>query len=114
MVAELREVLRPYGVTSAGGRDRQLSHHVLEGELLQLASFALVAPAIFLSVAAFLINVVLVRTLSLQRAQIATLKALGYSRREITGHYLQLVTIILLGGAVLGVFTCLLYTSRCV
>ncbi len=103
VVAELRELLRPYGVLSAHGRDRQISHHVLEGELAQLSSYAIVAPAIFLLVAAFLINVVLVRMLSLQRPQIAVLKALGYRDREIAAHYLGLVALILTGGAALGI-----------
>lgn len=103
VIAELRELLRPYGVLSVHGRDRQLSHHVLEGELQQLSAYAIVAPAIFLGVAAFLINVVFVRTLSLQRGQIATLKAVGYTNLEIGKHYLGLVSLILLGGAILGV-----------
>ncbi|MBX3232489.1 MAG: ABC transporter permease [Labilithrix sp.] len=103
VVAGVREVLRPYGVFAAHGRARQVSNHVLDGELEQLSSYAVVAPAIFLGVAAFLINVVLVRTLSLQRAQIATLKALGYTDREIAAHYLELVLAMLLGGALLGV-----------
>lgn len=102
VIEELREILKPYGVLTAHGRDRQLSHHVLDGELQQLSSYAIVAPAIFLGVAAFLINVVLVRTLSLQRGQIATLKAIGYTNREIAQHYLGLVLLILLGGALLG------------
>jgi putative ABC transport system permease protein len=101
--AELRRLLAPYGVVSAHGRDRQLSNHVLEGELQQLSSYAIVAPAIFLTVAAFLINIVLARALSLQRAQIATLKAVGYRNREIALHFISLVGIILLGGCVLGI-----------
>ena len=36
-------------------------------------------PTIFLGVAAFLINVVLSRLVQLQRAQIAVLKAVGYT-----------------------------------
>jgi putative ABC transport system permease protein len=103
VAADLQRLLAPYGVTFAGGRDRQLSHHVLEGELQQLSSYAIVAPAIFLTVAAFLINVVLARALSLQRGQIATLKAIGYRNREIALHFIQLVGIILLGGCVLGI-----------
>jgi putative ABC transport system permease protein len=103
VIADIRLLLAPYGVDSAEGRDRQLSNHVLEGELLQLSSYAIVAPAIFLTVAAFLINVVLARTLSLQRAQIATLKALGYRNREIALHYLELIGLILLAGCLLGI-----------
>ena len=103
VVAEVRRRLAPYGVVSANGRDRQLSHHVLEGELQQLSSYAIVAPAIFLTVAAFLINVVLARALSLQRGQIATLKAIGYRDREVALHFLELVGIILVGGCVAGI-----------
>jgi putative ABC transport system permease protein len=102
VVAEVERLLAPYGVVSAGGRDRQISHRVLDSELLQLSSYAIVAPAIFLTVAAFLINVVLARALSLQRGQIATLKALGYRNREIAFHFIELVGIILLGGGVVG------------
>jgi putative ABC transport system permease protein len=103
VVAVLRDVLRPYGVLSAHGRDRQLSNHVLDGELMQLSSYAIVAPGIFLTVAAFLINVVMVRFLSLQRSQIATLKAVGYRNGEIIRHYLGFVLLILLGGSAMGV-----------
>lgn len=103
VVAELRQLLAPYGVVAAHGRDRQLSHQALEGELMQLSSYAVVAPAIFLTVAAFLINIVLGRALSLQRPQIATLKAVGYRDREIAVHFLELVGIILLGGCLLGI-----------
>lgn len=102
VVAELQRILAQYGVLTAHTRDRQISHHVLDGELQQLSSYAIVAPAIFLTVAAFLINVVLARALSLQRAQIATLKAVGYRDGEIARHYLSLAVIILLGGSVLG------------
>jgi putative ABC transport system permease protein len=40
--------------------------------------------------------------LHLQRPQIATMKAVGYSDREVGVHYLQLVTIIAFAGAALG------------
>jgi putative ABC transport system permease protein len=103
VVAELQRLLAPYGVASAHGRERQISHHMLENELQQLSSYAIVAPAIFLGVAAFLINVVLARALSLQRGQIATLKALGYRNREIALHFIQLVGIIVLAGCILGI-----------
>jgi putative ABC transport system permease protein len=103
VIARLRDMLAPYGVVSAEGRERQLSNHVLEGKLEQLSSYAIVAPGVFMLVAAFLINVVIVRFLSLQRSQIATLKALGYRNREIVAHYMGFVLLILLGGAALGI-----------
>lgn len=103
VTAELRRMLEPYGVLSAHTRDLQLSHHVLDGELQQLGTYAVVTPAIFLGVAAFLLNVVLARTLHLQRAQIATLKAVGYTNTEIGLHYVELVAVVVGAGAVLGI-----------
>jgi putative ABC transport system permease protein len=72
-------LLDRYGGRGAVGRDRQLSNHILQNELGQLKQMATMIPAIFLAVAAFLVNVVLSRLVSLQRPEIAALKALGYS-----------------------------------
>ncbi len=54
---------------------------------------ATMIPAIFLAVAAFLVNVVLSRLVALQRPGIAALKALGYSNREMAGHFFGLVVV---------------------
>ena len=96
-------VLEPYGGFGAMPRKRQISNATLDGELLQLESMATVVPVIFLGVAAFLLNVVLSRLVFLQRSQIAALKALGYADRAIGVHFLKLVSVIVLFGAVLGV-----------
>jgi putative ABC transport system permease protein len=65
-----------------------------------------VLPAIFLGVAAFLLNVVVSRLVATQREQIAALKALGYPNRSIAVHYLKLVLVIvsvgMVGGLLLG------------
>ena len=107
--ASLREVqdrvdalLEPYGGLGLVGRDLQPSNYILNGELQQLGQFAMVLPMIFLGVAAFLLNLVLSRTLKLQRTQIATLKAVGYRDLEIGVHYLQMASGIVLTGAALG------------
>jgi putative ABC transport system permease protein len=96
------DILEPYGGLGAHGRDRQPSNNILEGELAQLDTMATVVPTIFLAVAAFLLNVVLARLVQLQRPQIATLKAVGYPNRRIGLHYLQLVTVVVLIGALAG------------
>jgi len=96
-------LLEPYGGRGLIGRDLQLSNYILNGELSQLRQFATVLPMIFLGVAAFLLNVVLARTLNLQRTQIAALKALGYRDLEIALHYLQMLIGVVLGGAALGI-----------
>jgi len=102
VVDRIRRTLEPYGVLQVVARDRQISHRVLSNELQQLESYAIITPVIFLGVAAFLLNVVLARMLHLQRAQIATLKAVGYTDLEIASHYVKLISVIIAAGAVLG------------
>lgn len=101
-IRSLDRLLEPYGGLGAHGRDRQLSHHFLTNELAQLDVQATIIPAIFLAVAAFLVNVVLARLVQLQRGQIAALKALGYDDRAIGLHYLELVSVVVLLGSVVG------------
>ncbi len=62
-----------------------------------------IIPAIFLGVSAFLLNIVLTRLIAVQREQIAALKALGYTNREIAAHYVSWALAIALTGTVLGV-----------
>src|SRR5690606_2821892 len=50
--------------------------------------------AIFLGVAAFLLNVVMGRLVGSQREQIALLKAFGYGRRQVATHYGQLALLV--------------------
>jgi putative ABC transport system permease protein len=102
VLAAVDDVLRPYGGRPAYGRDMQASHQLLSSEFAQLEQMTTVIPAAFLGVAAFLLNVVLGRVVQLQRGQIATLKAVGYRDREIALHYLQMVTLVVLFGAALG------------
>lgn len=99
----LDKILKPNGGLGALPRRRQLSHFVLEGELVQLEAMSHVVPAIFLAVAALLLNVVLSRLVYLQRPEIATLKAIGYSDREVGLHFFELVLVIVAVGGLVGV-----------
>lgn len=98
----LDDLLERYGGLGANGRDRHLSHRFVSDELQQLKTMSLIPPSIFLSVAAFLLNVALRRLLTLQREQIAALKAFGYSNGQIGRHYLELVGVIIAVGILLG------------
>ena len=99
-------ILGNYGGTGAYARKDQFSNRFLSEELKQLQTMATVFPAIFLGVAAFLLNVVVSRLIALQREQIAILKAFGYPNSAIGWHYVKLVMgVVLLGvaaGAALG------------
>jgi putative ABC transport system permease protein len=103
VMAEADRLLEPYGGLGAIPRSRQFSAWMLENELEQLQTFGMLVPLIFLSVAAFVLNVALARALALQRPQIAALKALGYSNRQLAWHYLKWAMLIALAGAALGV-----------
>ena len=99
----LDELTAPYGASGCYNRGDQLSHHYVTEEIRQLRSMGLIAPTIFLSVSAFLLNVVLSRLIATQREQIAALKAFGYRRAEIRNHYLQFVLVITISGVVVGI-----------
>jgi len=102
VIKQLDDRLERYGSLGAYDRSRQVSHQFLSDELLQLKSMAIVAPTLFLGVAAFLLNVVISRIIGLQREQIAALKAFGYSNWQVGVHYLKLVMLITGGGVLLG------------
>jgi putative ABC transport system permease protein len=102
VIRRLDLITAPYGGQGAHGRSEQTSHRFVSDEMVQLRAMATVPPAIFLLVAAFLLNVVLGRIIGTQREQIAALKAFGYSRPEIGWHYLQPVLGIALAGSILG------------
>jgi putative ABC transport system permease protein len=103
VIAQVDRVLEPYGGLGAVPQSQQLSGWTLENELSQLQMFGFITPLIFLSVAAFILNVALTRALALQRAQIAALKALGFANRSIAWHYIKWGLAIAAVGAVLGI-----------
>jgi putative ABC transport system permease protein len=102
VVRRLDRLTAPYGGLGAYGRADQLSNRFLTSELRGLRGMALVAPLIFLGVAAFLLNVVLSRQVNTQREEIAALKAFGYTGGEVGWHYLKLVLLLVAAGAALG------------
>ncbi|HWN70332.1 MAG TPA: ABC transporter permease, partial [Haliangium sp.] len=103
VLRRLDALLEPYGGLGAVPRAKQASNFMLQGKLTQLERFATAVPVIFLLVAAFLLYIVLARLVFLQRTQIATFKAVGYTGREIGFHYIKLVSVIVLIGAVIGI-----------
>jgi putative ABC transport system permease protein len=90
-----------YGGAGAVPRSLQASNWYLANELDQLKASGAIVPVIFLGVAAFLVNVVLSRIVSVQRTQIAAIKALGYGDGAIAAHYVKWgLAVALLGSAV--------------
>lgn len=103
VIARLDDLLDRYGGLGAYSRKDQMSHRFLNEEFKQLQRMAQLFPAIFISVAAFLLNVTVSRLVSTQREQIATLKAFGYSNRAVGLHYIKMIIAIVLIGIAGGI-----------
>jgi putative ABC transport system permease protein len=108
VIDRLDQLLERYGGLGAYGRKDQTSHRYLSEEFRQLEQMATLFPAIFLGVAAFLLNVVAGRLIATQREQVAILKAFGYTNTSVVIHYLKLILLIvalgILGGIIFGVW----------
>ncbi|MBD3755000.1 MAG: ABC transporter permease [Gammaproteobacteria bacterium] len=103
VIDRLDELLKPYGGTGAYARKDQLSNRFIAEELKGLQNMATMFPIIFFGVAAFLLNVVISRLISLEREQISILKAFGYSNLDVGLHYSKLVLMIVTLGIVIGI-----------
>lgn len=95
--------LNRYGGQGTYSSADQSSHNLISQELDQLEAMAFMLPLIILAVAAFLLNIVVSRLISLQREQIAILKAFGYSRLAVALHYIKLILLVALSSAVVGI-----------
>ncbi|MGQ9860905.1 MAG: ABC transporter permease [Thiobacillaceae bacterium] len=102
VIDRLDALLERYGGTGSYGRADQFSNRFLTEELRQLKTTARIFPAIFLGVAAFLLNVVVSRLVALQRDQIAILKAFGYGHLAIGWHFVKLVVLVTVLGVAAG------------
>src|SRR5207342_995797 len=89
VIAELDRLLEPYGGRGAYGRADHPSHIRVSDEIRILNTISIGFPVVFLSVAAFMINAVLTRLLTMQREQIAILKAFGFTNMQVVRHYLK-------------------------
>ncbi len=95
-------VVQRYGSTGAYGRDRMPSDRFLVEELRQLATMAAFLPALFLVIAAFLVNIALARIIATERSNIGLLKAFGYGDAAVAWHYAKSALLLGAIGALLG------------
>jgi putative ABC transport system permease protein len=102
VIEQLDALLDPYGGQAAYGRRDVPSHAWGEHGLDMLRNMSRTMPAIFLLVAAFLINQWLNRMVALEREQIGLLKAVGYRNGAIAAHYFKFVVALVAIGTVVG------------
>ena len=103
LLERMERDLDPFGVLEVLPRERQASHRFLTDEIHGLGINSTVLPAMFLSVAALVLNVLVSRLAERQRTIIGTLKALGYSNRQLLTHYLSFGLVVGVAGGVCGI-----------
>jgi putative ABC transport system permease protein len=97
---DLRILLGPYGNKAIRERMNVPSHMFLDDELTEQKTLSRFSPLVFLSIAIFLIHVIMSRMIHMHRPQIAVLKAVGYRDREIAWHYTKLIVVMMLFGTI--------------
>jgi putative ABC transport system permease protein len=117
VIGGLDRVLEPFGGLGAHGRKDHPSDVRVSDEIRVLTGLSFGFPLVFLGVAAFMTHAVMSRQITLQREQIAILKAFGFTHRQIALHFVKFAFVIVavgtsagaLGGWLLGQKLVLMY-----
>ncbi|AHM55565.1 ABC-type transport system, involved in lipopr otein release, permease component [Peptoclostridium acidaminophilum DSM 3953] len=99
--SRLKQRLKRYGLKGIYERKDQVSHSILNNEIVQLENTAKTFPFIFISVASFVLYMMLRRIVEQQKGQIGILKAFGYTQKEIFTHYMGYSLLV---GVMSGIF----------
>lgn len=105
VIEEVDRMLTIYGAPGAFARKDHPSSKRLDDELRIVNALSVAYPIVFLCVAAFMVNSVILRLVRLQREQIAQLKALGYTSWQVGQHYLNYALVIVVLGSLGGIAT---------
>lgn len=98
----LDAAVRPFGSFGASLRNDQLSHRFITDEIRQNEVSALIIPSIIYGVAIFLLNISISRLVLSQRSIVAVLRAFGYSRGAIAGHYVVIAMVVVVIATIIG------------
>lgn len=85
------------------GREAVSTYSSLKGDADGISAIGLVFPVIFFIVAALVSLTTMTRMVEEQRTQIGTMKALGYSKKEITSKYVLYALTASLAGGIIGI-----------
>lgn len=83
-------------------REDQLSYELLKADLEGLQTMSFLFPVLFLSMAGLAIYILLGRLVESQRVQIGLMRALGYTRRHVLGHFVEFALIVGVVGSLCG------------
>ena len=102
--AQLEDQLRPYGLLSLVDRSEQDSYKSMQSEYSQLETLGTVLPAIFMCISIFMLYIILRKMIFQERGRIGTMKAFGFSDKELMLCYLkQSILTGILGGILAGI-----------
>jgi len=126
-VDEIKEILTRYGIKRFTSKDEvasistrkidivqgvrsaymvpradQTSYDILKADLDGLQQMSFLFPILFLGVAALAIYILLGRLVESQRVQIGLMRALGYTKLQVLGHFIGFALVIGVVGSVLG------------
>lgn len=99
---QLEKKLKKYGVKRIYTRDTQMSARIVEEEIKGNRKAAQVVPTIFLMVAASVMIIMVHRMVRNDRTSIGVFKAMGFTDRQIIGHYTLFSLLIGITGALPG------------
>ena len=103
VITRLDHLLDRYGSLGAFGRGDHISWRMVDDHIEEIRTSGVILPTIFLAIVAFLLHILMSRLVSMQRGQIAVLKAFGYRDAEIAWHYLKLALVAVTAGTILGI-----------
>lgn len=101
--AALTAAARGHGAGAAITRAEQPSNATLAEDIKGFSELAVMFPLLFLAAAGVAVYVVLTRRVARDRVVIGTLRASGFRRRTLVGHYLATGVAVGAAGSVLGV-----------
>ena len=102
VMRDAEKLLRPYGADEPVPQEQQPSYEMLELDLRALRNLSIFFPVLFLSIASLSIYNLLSRMIHAQKAQIGFMRAVGYGRKAVLGHYCTFAALIGLIGSGVG------------
>lgn len=103
---EIEKKLEPYGLLDLTDSENQMSNKRLNEEITQLSAMATAVPVIFMCISVFMMYIVLRKIIEKERSLIGTMKAFGFSDRELLFTYMkQSILIGIIGGILSSIFS---------
>lgn len=97
----IEKKLEPYGLWNLTDRKNQESNSRLEEEISQLVAIAMGVPIIFMSISVFMMYIVIRKIIEKERSLIGTMKAFGFTNKELLFAYMKQSLLIGFAGGIL-------------